>query len=369
MADTNKAAAAAATDAAFAATVNAARAMTDVAGGKTPAKPEAKVEEVDTSVADEESDDSEDTEDSDTSDESTADTDSPPAGKADAELALKLLTDGDIPGMVKALGGDPKLADTSDRKFKALREKEAKLDRKEKQRAAAHKNAIADLTTMSAKAQADLKAFRQENNFLGATRKAVSEKNWPEVAKGLTALTGMNLAELTQKLASGKVGPTESDKTLEAERAKLAAEKAEFENKKKAETEGKTNAEKRQAALVTFGEKLSGHPFLKVTKGFEARAKTRMEKTFKAWEESWDGKKFTKSPAQCADELNRELQEESKASGYTSVPKAPKPRADKRGEQPPRVGTGKGTDAVDVAKSTFEDRVARARRLSSVGQH
>lgn len=274
--------------------------------------------------------------------------------------ALELLTTGDLAGAIKALGGDPKLADTSDRKFAALREKENKIKRAEQAREQAHKRAVDELTKMSQAAQTQLNEFHRNNNFLNNGRKAVAEKNWTEVAKALEAFTGLPLSTLTQKLASGKTGPTPEEKRLEEDRAKFAREKAEFEAAK-----NKPNVEQQRAtALQKVSEQLKDHPYLKVQKGFEARAKSRLEKTFSAWEKSWDGSKFTKTPAQCAAELHQDMLDEMKANGV-KLGKS-EPTKTKRGEPPPKVSS-KGKDAVIDKASTFENRVAMAKRLSSIG--
>lgn len=280
---------------------------------------------------------------------------------ADAARGLELLAAGDIAGAIKALGGDPKLADTSDIKFAALRSKETKAKQAELARQRAHQRAVGELTKMSQEAQTQLNEFHRENNFLRNGRKAVADKNWPEVAKSLEAFTGLSLSTLTQKLASGKIGATPEEKRLEDDRAKLLRERQEFEAAK-----NKPNVEQqRSTAMQKIGEQLKDHPFLKVQKGFEARAKSRLEKAFSAWEKSWDGSRFVKTPAQCASELHQDMLDEMKANGIVATTGKTVAKT-KRGEPPPKVAP-RGKDSVIDKSTTFENRVAMAKRLSSIG--
>jgi hypothetical protein len=276
--------------------------------------------------------------------------------------ALGLLTAGDLAGAIKELGGDPALADTSDIRFAALRSKETKAKQAEAARLKAHERAVGELTKMSQAAQTQLNEFHRENNFVNGVRKACAEKNWVGVAKGLEAFTKMTIAELTQKLASGKSGLTPEDKRLEEDRAKLARERQEFEASK-----AKPNVEAQRAtALQRVSEQLKEHPFLKVTKGFEARAKSRLEKTFAAWEKTWDGAKFTKTPAQCAAELQQELLDDMKANGI-AVPKTKTAATKPTRTTPPKAENQARNGGVIDKNSTFENRVAMAKRLSSLG--
>lgn len=283
-------------------------------------------------------------------------------GGADPARSLELLAAGDIAGAIKALGGDPSLADTSDIRFAALRSKETKAKQAEAARLKAHERAVGELTKMSQAAQTQLNEFHRENNFVNGVRKACAEKNWVGVAKGLEAFTKMTIAELTQKLASGKSGLTPEDKRLEEDRAKLARERQEFEASK-----AKPNVEAQRAtALQRVGEQLKEHPFLKVTKGFEARAKSRLEKTFAAWEKTWDGAKFTKTPAQCAADLQQELLDDMKANGI-AVPKAKAAVGKPARTTPPKAENQTRNGGVIDKNATFENRVAMAKRLSSLG--
>lgn len=311
-----------------------------------------------------------------TDDGETGETPDTPEGKVTAASAA--LAKGDLDALVLALGIDPKTVPLPTKHaFVAIAKREAKA----KARDAAHerdvKRAHTELATESNRLSALQRHIASEYGFAKQGRDAWDAEEFATVGKALEKWLKTDLATITQKLASGKAGKNPEEKSLAAERAALAKEKAEFEAAKKAEEGSKTTAQKREAAVSRVGKVIATHPYLVGTDG--KTDPEALEEVFAAYEKTWDGAKFTKTAKQCADELQAKLEARAAKRGMVKAAPRPgtttpavkgkpaaKPAARPRLPEPARTTPGKDLGTPANLEASRALRIANAKRISEM---
>lgn len=302
------------------------------------------------------------------------------------DAVIKAFAAGDIEAMAKALEQPGvKISGPVRRQFRAFQRRVQKLDAREQELK------DKDRTFEDAKAKAQ-QAIADDSRRLSQAERELTRKfgtayqletAWEQedmvaVGKALErACKGASLAEITQKLATGKTGKTPEERALaERERKLQEAQTAEQRKAQQAE-EAKKTAQQREAAIGRIGEGLKTHPYLQMKdpKSGEMVLDTEaLNEVFSAYEASWNGEKFTKTARKCADELQEKLVARATARGLAPVT-APPPPAGKAGKpqpgkKPPQQRTGvkepPRTQPSAAARldldSTRANRVALAKR-------
>jgi hypothetical protein len=306
--------------------------------------------------------------------------DEAPVPGTDAEkvsTGLALMTKGDLEAAVRALGGDPKAIPLPTKKaFRAMARRELKAQAEKQAFDRAKANAHTELSTESNRLSQQQRALATRYAPADDSRTAWDNEDFLACGKALEKHFKTDLATITQKLASGKVGKTPDEKSLSAERAALAKERAEFEAAKAKESGAKTLASKREAAITRVGEGLKAHPFIAGTDG--KTDPEALEEVFSAYEKAWDGEKFTKTAKQCADELQSKLEARAAKRGLVKAEAVPPPVPGKNGKpgvlprqriaEPPRtaprtdLGTAADLDATRAQRLALAKRVTEQQR-------
>ncbi len=308
----------------------------------------------------------------------TDETEPAPVPGTDAEkltTGLALMQKGDLDGAIRALGGDPKLIPLPTKKaFRAMARRELKAQAEKASFARAKATAQHELSTESNRLSQLQRGLATKFAAADESQRAWENEDFLTVGKALERHFKTDLATITQKLASGKVGKTPDEKSLSDERAKLAKERADFEAQKANESSQKTLAQKRQEAVTRVGAGLKAHPYIAGVDG--KPDPDAIEEVFAAYEKTWDGEKFTKTAKACADELQQKLEERAKKRGLVKVGAAPvlgkngkpvakpvvaaRPRLPEPARTTPRTNLGT-TEDLDASRA---HRLANARRIT-----
>lgn len=312
---------------------------------------------------------------------------STPEARLDA--VTKAFASGDIEAMAKALEQPGvKVAGPVRRAFRAFQRRTQQLDARDQEQKDRDRNfEEAKGRAQQAIAEDSRRLSEAERNF---TRKFGSsfaiEQAWENedalaLGKALEkACKGASLAEITQRLASGKAGKTPEERQLAEARRKLDEDRAALERKGQDAEAQKRQQQSREAAVGRIGEALKTHPYLQTKDektGAVVMDQEALAEVFGAYEASWNGEKFTKTARQCADELQEKLLARAKARGLAVVPAAapaggkapagktppaaPPRKPAPRGKEPPRSQKGSGA-ALDLNASR-DARIAQARRM------
>lgn len=337
-----------------------------------------------------ETDESEETEAEDTSDDDGAE-----LGTAEERLAAatSALEKGDVEAFVKALGdAGKKIPAPTLKAFRSIARREkrqADREKKHGEQVAAFEAEVGrarhELTTESGRIVALQRQAANEYGFAKRGRDAWKAEEYADVGKALEAWLETDLATITQKLASGKAGKTPTEKAVDQRLAALEKREKELEAKQKAAGEQQSTAQQRAEAMVKVGKHLESHPYL-VTVGEDgkpAQDKEALEEVFAAYDASWDGKRFTKTPKQIADELQAKLEKRAQSRGLVKAPaaapagktaaassgkteaatppKRPAKTTPHRQPEPPRSGATAAPLDLDATRAL---RVANAKRMS-----
>jgi len=306
--------------------------------------------------------------------------DETPIPGTDAEkltTGLALMQKGDLDAAVRALGGDPKLIPLPTKKaFRAMARRELKAQARDAAFDKAKAEAQGHLSTESNHLSQQQRALAARYAPADESRTAWENEDFLACGKALEKHFKTDLATITQKLASGKVGKTPEEKNLSAERAALAKERADFEAAKAKESSSKTVAQKREAAITRVGEGLKLHPYIAGTDG--KPDPEALEEVFSAYEKTWDGEKFTKTAKACADELQQKLEARAAKRGLVKAGATPAPVLGKNGKpavaprpriaEPPRtaprnnLGTAADLDATRASRLALAKRVTEQQR-------
>ncbi len=312
----------------------------------------------------------------DTEGDETDEAEPAPVPGTDAEklsTGLALMQKGDLDAAVRALGGDPKLIPLPTKKaFRAMARREMKAQARDTQFARAKATAQSELSTESNRLSQLQRGLATKFAAADESQRAWENEDFLTVGKALERHFKTDLATITQKLASGKVGKTPDEKGIADERAKLARERAEWEAQKANESSQKTLAQKRQEAVTRVGAGLKAHPYIVGVDG--KPDPDAIEEVFNAYEKTWDGEKFTKTAKACADELQQKLEERAKKRGLVKAGAlstkngkpgakpvvAARPRLPEPARTTPRTNLGT-TEDLDASRAL---RLANARRIT-----
>lgn len=306
------------------------------------------------------------------------------------DAAEKAFEKGDLKALAKAFGKDTKLPEPTLKAFRSISRREAKLKadtEKHSKKTADDKVAIdkakGEIASESARVSNLLRQIDQKHSWVIKTEKAWDAEDWVGVAKGIEKLCkGASLATITQKLAAAGSGTgttrSTADRELSDREAELkrredahAAERAREQAERDKAASAKTTTERRTESKTKFGQALAKHPFLANPDEPGKVDPDALEEAFKAYEASWDGKKFTKTAKGAADELHaRELRRIKRlglvpaAAAPAPAPKAKEtpvpPTKTRRLPEPPPTKTGKPPSPAD----TLDSRIALARRIT-----
>lgn len=304
--------------------------------------------------------------------------------KEQLDAVTKAFESGDIDAMAAALKKQGvKISGPTRRAFRAFARRTQQLDTREQEL----KERDRDFEEKRARAQ---QVIADDTRRLSASERELTRRygtayeletawqNEDMLALGKTlerACKGASLAEITQKLATGKAGKTPDEKRM-AERERALEERQAAEQRKTAEAEAaKTRAQQREAAIGRVGEGLKAHPYLQMKndKGETVLDQEALKEVFSAYEASWNGEKFTKTARKCADELHEKLVARAKARGLAPAPAAPpagkkppangkKPVQQRTGVKEPPRSSSRAAVNTDL-ESTRANRVAAAKRM------
>lgn len=283
------------------------------------------------------------------------------------EAVGKAFDAGDFDEVCKALGKDPaKVNLPTKKRFRALARELVKVTTVSKRFEASKKAAHAELAAESNRISAVGRGLAVKFKPFEETAKAWEDQDALAVGKGLEKQFGTDLASLTQFLASAKSGKTPEEKSLDEKRAELERKEKELEQKAKKGDDEKAAAAKRDAAIARTGEQLKGHPFVTIDGEPDPEA---LAEVFEAYEKTWDGKRFAKTPKQCADELQAALKAKAAKRGlvaFAAPGKGPKPAAKPtprpRLAEPPRSAPPKNLGTPEYMEETRESRMAETRK-------
>jgi hypothetical protein len=289
--------------------------------------------------------------------------------------ALAALEGGNLEAAVKALGGDAsKIPLPTKKAFRAIARREMKARQRDQAHEKAKATALQELSVESNRLSQLQRHASSEYGPMVESKKAWDNDDFLTVGKALEKHFKTDLATITQKLASGKVGKTDPEKALAADRAKLAADIAAFEAKKKEGETAQTHAQKRETALAKFSQSFTSHPYVQTVdaSGKAVPDQEAITEVFEGYVKSWNGEKYTKTAKQVADELQEALAAKAKKRGLikdvapattATPPKRTRVNAP-RIPEPPRLTPPKDLGTPQHLDATRDMRIALARKTT-----